>query len=142
MDPYIESYIYDIISNKDMSDSDIIESLSLHVSTDMMNELIEIRKDIIESESPIKLYQHWKDIHKTSVNPSANTPTTFNISNDAMSQIDPTLKSTIVKNYSLRPVTESANQIHIPSLSKNNKKEKKIRYRDNVIVTSKGERYV
>lgn len=127
MDDYIKNYINQALSCDNLTDDEIRESLCYFIEdTNKIEELIKQRiinkpKHVIEN---LKINKNI-EIKKPCI------PRT---------DVDPELKKKIVNGYSY--VSDTNINSVVPHIPMNNEPNRKIRYRNDLIVTSKGDKYI
>jgi hypothetical protein len=143
MDEYIDSYIYSLLSNDDICKEEFIEAVGMFVSSQVAEELYGNKSAICEKDVTVA--------RMSNVGLGFRLHAQFNVNGDNIvldeeeteSPIDSATKKHILSRYDLRRVNDAPTVINTDILFQSTKCAKKSeRYRDGIIVTRKGDKYV
>jgi DNA replication initiation complex subunit (GINS family) len=138
LDDCIKDYVMNILKDRSLDEDELYDSLSPFFGDDHES-IIHIITKRQESESPPLLQQHTPVVLHLPPTPKPPQTQNHHTTPDHENDLTPHIKKQIIQKYAYRVV--STNPSLLPMFNQD-EHTKKTRYRNNMIVSTKGEKYV
>lgn len=140
LDEHIQEYIYQLLANAEISDEEVYDSIICFVEDEVARAHIHSRSAFLQQETQ----SHYH--HQPTQALLPKSPETPKIQNaDAKYEHDPDVKKKILERYDLVRDTSPSRSTTIDTktlFQEDDREKRRVRYRNGVIVTTKGDKYV